>query len=131
MEYEMKEKMKIYWFFSHLDCIGFGWSCVQVRSVGHKWVWLRSGFFDGPYQSRFSKISRKKWDAITQSSSFRTAEEEQWRTYIYSSAHKHDISMTMPCKKVKSHPTKRFGWRYKTFEELEAEVLGQSIKEAV
>ena len=134
----MKNQYKKYVFcnwWSELERKGIrhGHIIVEVRSVGHKWVYLRNRPPKG-CDRRFSKISRKLWDEIVTSryktgkKNFRTLERSQYRLNIRNEAYRLGISQLTDCKKVKSHPTKRFGWRYKTFAELESEVLAKSDK---
>jgi|TARA_Y100000033_G_scaffold26101_1_gene24732 hypothetical protein len=112
------DRLKRYWVYWD------GYRVVQVRSVGYKWCWIRSGPFSGPYQRKFSKVKRSVWDKMMIS----TMEELQDKVDIQNRAAALGISNIVKCKKVKSHPTKKFGWRYRTFEEIsdmvfEADVL--------
>jgi hypothetical protein len=43
-----------------------GYLTVQVRSIGHKWVWLKL-----PNRKQFTKISRLEWDQITKLKDFK------------------------------------------------------------
>ena len=44
---------------------------VEVRSIGHKWVWLRHN-----PRKRFRKIPRAQWDRITNSRYFKEIKDE-------------------------------------------------------
>ena len=39
---------------------------VEVRSIGHKWVWLKL-----PNRKQFTKISRAEWDQLAQNQYFK------------------------------------------------------------
>jgi len=105
---KMINKLPIYW--GYMD----GFRSVQVRSLGHKWVWLREGPFTGPHQRLFRKIKRSHWDKCKMI----TLEEFRWQSTVRKYANENDLNI-ISCRKVKSHPTKKFGWRFRTFEELE------------
>ena len=96
-------------WFVYID----GYRIVQTRSIGYKWVYYKTTY------SRYKRISRTKWDKACIS----TLAEHQYKINIKNQAHKLGISMTKPSRILRSHPTRRFGWEYKSFEELEAEVL--------
>ena len=105
-------------------CYWNHYGVVQVRSVGYKWVWLRHGS-----SGRFKKIKRSVWDSITSHSSFSTIDETNHRLSVYRRVNNAGISLTKPTRILKSHPTRRFGWEYKTLQELEAEL--ESLQEKV
>jgi len=111
MKDKVKKEIKTYW------CYWNQYGTVQVRSIGHKWVWLRHGS-----SGRFSKIKRGVWDKITSHESFMTIKEKQYQIDIRKKAIDLGIAQTKPTKILKSHPTRRFGWMYKTFDEIESEV---------
>ena len=71
---------------------------------------------------RFSKIKRGAWDKIANHESFMTLQEKQYQIDIHKKVIDLGIDKTKPTKKLKSHPTRKFGWVFKTFDELEAEV---------
>lgn len=104
----MKVKNENMWFV-YIE----GYSIVQTRSIGYKWVYYKTTY------SRYKRISRTKWDKACIS----TLAEHQYKLDVKNQAHKLGISMTKPSRTLRSHPTRRFGWEYKSFEELEAEVL--------
>ena len=43
-----------------------GMMTVEVRSIGHKWVWSKL-----PNRKQFTKISRAEWDQLAQSKYFK------------------------------------------------------------
>lgn len=106
-------KLPKYWIYHER------YMMVQVRSLGHKWVWFRVGPESGPHQQKFQKLRRSDWDR----SVICTAEILKYESEILRAAKLNGISNIVSCKKVQSHPTKKFGWCYKTFEEIEQEVL--------
>ena len=97
----MKNANNDMWFV-YID----GYHIVQTRSIGYKWVYYKTTY------SRYKRISRTKWDKACIS----TLAERQHKLDVKNQAHKLGISMTKPSRK-------KFGWEYKSFEELEAEVL--------
>lgn len=104
-------------------CYWNNYGTVQVRSIGHKWVWLRQGS-----TGQFKKIRRAAWDSITKHESFMTLDECNHRLMIRKQANELGIDQIKTTKVLMSHPTRKFGWEYKTFEELESEV-NTKIKE--
>jgi hypothetical protein len=83
-----------------------GYRVVQTRSIGYKWVYYKTT------HSRYKRISRAKWDKACIS----TLAEHQYKLDVINQAHDLGISMTKPSRK-------KYGWSFKTFEELEAEAL--------
>ena len=122
-----RKPIESYVFFNHepyIPRIGHGFRHIDVYSVGPKWVSLRERATSG----NKVRINRKIWGIIAQSKFFKTLERSQYELSIKNSARRLGISNLADCNKVKSHPTKKFGWRHKTFKELEAEVLGRPVK---
>tara|TARA_R100001369_G_scaffold86811_1_gene121697 strand:- start:775 stop:1107 length:333 start_codon:yes stop_codon:yes gene_type:complete len=105
------DKLKRFW------CYWNGYGVIEVRSIGHKWVWLRTGSL-----GRFSKIKRGAWDKLTRCKTFMTLDELKHQSSIRREVVRLGISITKPCRKLMSHPTRKFGWEYKTLEELKTEV---------
>ena len=89
-----------------------GYRVVETKSIGYRWVRYRTS-----KNSLFKKIKRSSWDKAC----IRSLEEQQHRLNIRNLANKLNISSVKKSRK-------RFGWSYKTFAELELEVLN---KEAV
>ena len=89
-----------------------GCRVVETKSIGYRWVRYRTS-----ENSLFKKIKRSSWDKAC----IRSLEEQQHRLNIRNLANKLNISSVKKSRK-------RFGWSYKTFAELELEVLN---KEAV
>ena len=77
---------------------------VQTRSIGYKWVYYKTT------HSRYKRISRTKWDKACIS----TLAELQYKVDVNNQARKLGISNTKLVRKK---------YKYKSFEELEAEVL--------
>ena len=101
---DKKENM----WFVYID----GYRVVQTRSIGHKWVYYKTTY------SRYKRISRTNWDKACIS----TLAQSQHKTNVRNQAHELGISMTKPSRK-------KYGWEYKSFEELETEV--NEIKDRV
>ena len=89
-----------------------GYRVVETKSIGYKWVRYRTS-----ENSLFKRIKRSEWDKAC----IRPLEEQQHRTHIYNLANKLNISNVKKSRK-------KFGWSYKTFTELESELID---KEAV
>ena len=108
-------KLPRHWVYIH------GYKMVQVRSIGHKWVWYRTGPSSGPYQHKFSKIRRSDWDRCWIMNEEQHIYEGKIKRYFV----KHSLDFYTPCPVNKSHPhlMRRFGKRSKTIEELELEML--------
>jgi len=98
----MKDKMKNKWWV-YIN----GYRVVETKSIGYKWVRYRTSEY-----SRYKRISRVKWDKVC----IRTLLEHQYRLDICNLAKDLDIPNVKKSRK-------KFGWSYKTFEELESEVL--------
>ena len=77
---------------------------VQTRSIGYKWVYYKTTY------SRYKRISRTKWDKACIS----TLAELQYKVDVNNQARKLGISNTKLVRKK---------YKYKSFAELEAEVL--------
>ena len=84
-----------------------GYRVVETKSIGYRWVRYRTS-----ENSLFKKIKRSSWDKAC----IRSLEEQQHRLDIYNLARELNIPNVKKSRK-------RFGWSYKTFEELESEVL--------
>jgi hypothetical protein len=84
-----------------------GYRVVETKSIGYRWVRYRTS-----ENSLFKKIKRSSWDKAC----IRSLEEQQHRLDIYNLARELNISSVKKSRK-------RFGWSYKTFAELESEVL--------
>mgnify|MGYP003117850427 FL=1 len=98
----MKDKMKNKWWV-YIN----GYRVVETKSIGYKWVRYRTS-----EHSRFKRISRVKWDKAC----IRSLLEQQYRLDIYNLAKDFGISNVKKSRK-------KYGWSYKTFAELESEVL--------
>ena len=90
-----------------------GYRVVQTRSIGYKWVYYKTT------HSRYKKISRNKWDKACIS----TLAEQQYKLDVSNQAKDLGISMTKSSRK-------KYGWSYKSFEEIEAEVLANKLEVA-
>ena len=66
-------------------------------------------------------MSRAVWDKHC----IRTAEEEQYRLDILNAFKRMGFDPHKPCRVVKSHPVKKYGYENKTFEDKETEVLAE------
>jgi hypothetical protein len=86
-----------------------GYRVVETKSIGYKWVRYRTS-----ENSLFKRIKRSSWDKAC----IRSLEEQQYRTDINNLAKQLNISNLKKSRK-------RFGWSYKTFAELESEVLNK------
>tara|TARA_Y100001938_G_scaffold47827_1_gene66629 strand:+ start:86 stop:418 length:333 start_codon:yes stop_codon:yes gene_type:complete len=84
-----------------------GYRVVETKSIGYKWVRYRTSEY-----SRYKKIKRSAWDK----SCIRSLSEHQYRLDIRNLAKDIDIPNLKKSRK-------KFGWSYKTFDELESEVL--------
>ena len=84
-----------------------GYRVVETKSIGYRWVRYRTS-----KNSLFKKIKRSSWDKAC----IRSLEEQQHRLDIYNLARELNIPNVKKSRK-------RFGWSYKTFAELESEVL--------
>ena len=60
-----------------------GYVVASVRSIGHRWVWLRIGS-----AGNFRRITRKAWNDITRQKDFSTLEERQHRIDVCNQARK-------------------------------------------
>ena len=98
----MKDKMKNKWWV-YIN----GYRVVETKSIGYKWVRYRTSEY-----SRYKRISKVKWDKVC----IRTLLEHQYILDIRNLAKDLDIPNVKKSRK-------KFGWSYKTFEELECEVL--------
>ena len=87
---------------------------VETRSIGHKWV-----YYKHKYDKQFTKIKRSDWDQVC----IRTLDQHQYRLDITNAFRKLGLNNHKPSRISRSHPTRRFGWEYKSFEEKEEEVL--------
>ena len=96
-----------------------GYYIAETRSIGHKWVYYRLSKY-----KNFKRIKRSAWDKAC----LRTLEAEQYRTDIFNAFKELGLDFKKPARVNKSHPTRRFGWEFKTFEEVEAEVLATKKK---
>jgi hypothetical protein len=100
-----------------------GYRFAETKSIGPKWVRYRTS----RYQDRYKRIKRSTWDKYV----IRTAQEEQYRSLIENAflelghgGEKYgEFGYLKKARINKSHPTRRFGYELKTFEEKEAEVL--------
>jgi len=88
---------------------------VETRSIGHKWVYYKKD----EYAKQFTKIKRSDWDRVC----IRTLDQQQYRLDILNAFRKLGLDDHKPSRICRSHPTRRFGWEYKSFEEIEQEVL--------
>ena len=93
-----------------------GYYIVETRSIGHKWVYYKT-----TGSSRYTRMKRSAWDKAC----LRSLEEQQYRIDIKNAFKDMGGDFTKPARINKSHPTRKFGWEYKTFEEVEAEVLAK------
>ena len=84
-----------------------GYRVVETKSIGYKWVRYRTSEY-----SRYKKIKRSVWDKAC----IRSVLEQQYRLDIRNLAKDLDISNVKKSRK-------KYGWSYKTFAELESEVL--------
>jgi hypothetical protein len=98
----MKDKMKNKWWV-YLN----GYRVVETKSIGYKWVRYRTSKY-----SRYKKIKRASWDKAC----IRSLLDQQYRLDIRNLAKDLNISNVKKSRK-------KFGWSYKTFAELECEVL--------
>ena len=105
-------------WYTYIDRYAF----TETKSIGYKWVRYRTSPYD-----RFTRMRRKDWDKYV----IRTALEEQYRALIIGAfqelghgGEKYGEFYYLKKARInKSHPTRRFGYEFKTFEEKEAEVL--------
>ena len=120
---KLKKHYEKYHFCNwHTEAIGHGYRTVEVRSVGPKWVYLREPVPKGSDRTRFRRISRKVWEQIKNSKFFQTYERYEYESAINAEAHRLGIDRLYRSNRYK------YGWRHKTFEELEQEVLANSHK---
>ena len=84
-----------------------GYRVVETKSIGYRWVRYRTS-----ENSLFKKIKRSSWDKAC----IRSLEEQQHRLDIRNLARELNIPNVKKSRK-------RFGCSYKTFAELESEVL--------
>ena len=89
-----------------------GYRVVETKSIGYKWVRYRTS-----ENSLFRRIKRSEWDKAC----IRSLEEQQHRLHIRNLADDLNISNVKKSRK-------KFGWSYKTFAELESDVID---KEAI
>jgi len=63
----MRENMNKKYFFTNTFMYKWkaGRMMLEVRSVGHKWVWVKP-----TGRKQFTKISRAEWDQISNSKTF-------------------------------------------------------------
>ena len=109
------QKLPQYWVYIE------GYRMVQAR-VGYKWVKYKSPNMD----QNFTRISRAKWDKCC----LRTKEEFIERSNVYKRARELEIPLIKKTKILKSHPTRKFGWMYKSYEDLLDEVLIHDTRRA-
>jgi len=109
------QKLPQYWVY-----IG-GYRMVQAK-VGYKWVKYKSPTLD----QNFTRISRAKWDKCY----IRTLEEAIEMNNVYNRARELEIPLIKKTKILKSHPTRKFGWMYKSYEDLRDEVLSHDTRRA-
>ena len=95
--------MKKYWVYIN------GYKLV-VAKIGYKWVKYKSACLD----QKFTKIKRSTWDK----GYICTLEELGGKNQVYKNARNLGISLIKKSKIRKDHPTRKFGWEYKTIEEL-------------
>ena len=120
---KMKKQYEKYHFCNwHTEAIGHGYRTVEVRSVGRKWVYMRETVPKGSDRTRFRRVSRKVWEQIKRGVSFKTYEQWRYEHAIYSEADRLGIDRLYRSNRYK------FGWRHKSFKELEQEVLAKSDK---
>mgnify|MGYP003661377552 CR=1 FL=1 len=98
--------MKKYWVYIN------GYKVV-VAKIGYKWVKYKSASLD----QKFTKIKRSTWDKGYIS----TLDEANSKSKIYKNARDLGVSLLKKTKIRKDHPTRKFGWEFKTLEELLAE----------
>ena len=96
-----------------------GYYIAETRSIGHKWVYYRL-----KNHNQFKRLKRSAWDKAC----LRTLEAEQYRPDILNAFKELGLDFKKPARVSKSHPTRRFGWEFKTFAEVEAEVLATKKK---
>lgn len=105
-----------------------GYRLWEVRSIGHKWVWLR----EGPYKNKdlygqFKKIRRSEWDKAKMI----THEEFMWqskvKTWAKGEIHQRYDADGKPCgasiiNNMNYEYNKKYkhGYRLRSFEEIEA-----------
>lgn len=109
------QKLPQYWVYIE------GYRMVQAR-VGYKWVKYKSPNMD----QNFTRISRAKWDKCF----IHTKEEFIERSNVYKRARELEIPLIKKTKILKSHPTRKFGWMYKSYEDLLDEVLIHDTRRA-
>tara|TARA_A100001391_G_C5034344_1_gene269213 strand:- start:482 stop:781 length:300 start_codon:yes stop_codon:yes gene_type:complete len=84
-----------------------GYRVAETKSIGYKWVYYRTSKY-----SRYKRIKRSEWDKACLS----TLAEQQEKLDIRKKARELGI-----CNTKKSR--KKYGWTYKTFDEIKLEVL--------
>ena len=95
---------------------------VETRSIGPKWVYLRMAELPKKYRGRFSKIKRHTWDRMLERGNIITRDRNRYEWAINNEVDRLGIDRLYRSKRYK------YGWRHKTFEELEQEVLAKSDK---
>tara|TARA_B100001250_G_scaffold213635_1_gene183254 strand:- start:473 stop:766 length:294 start_codon:yes stop_codon:yes gene_type:complete len=82
-----------------------GYRVAETKSIGYKWVYYKTAY------GRYKKISRAKWDKACIS----TLNDQQTKLDIQNRARDLGISFIKKSRK-------KFGWSYKTFDEIKFEV---------
>ena len=84
-----------------------GYRVVETKSIGYKWVFYRTS-----KHSRYKRIKRSEWDK----SCISTLANIQHKTDIRNTARNIGISQYKKSRK-------KFGWAYKSFEEISSDVM--------
>tara|TARA_A100001201_G_scaffold136322_1_gene125236 strand:- start:224 stop:514 length:291 start_codon:yes stop_codon:yes gene_type:complete len=84
-----------------------GYRVVETRSIGYKWVYYRTTKY-----SKYKKMKKSDWDK----SCISTLSELQQKLDYKNKAVELGISSIKKSRK-------KFGWSYKTFDEIKSEVL--------
>lgn len=89
-----------------------GFCIADIRSIGHKWVYLKFG-----KNGRYRKLRRSKWNEITEQKYFMTLAEKQRRIDLSNECKR--LGVAFYCTKKKKH---------KTTEQLQAEVDALTLR---